>query len=173
MLCWTDYPAVPYAATALVNNLDLTVTDPGAVAPSSAGPQPRPGPCRRCSRRRDRYAKQYRTGRHQQPHRRQPSPSTSAGPASPRDHRLTRFLRGHPARSVQLLYPYGNETWVPGTTENIRWNAYGTSPIPSPSTIPPTTAAPGPRSAIPYRPPAAASTPGPYPPPPPTAPSSG
>ena len=25
-----------------------------------------------------------------------------------------------------MLYPYGNETWVPGNTENIRWNAYGT-----------------------------------------------
>src|ERR1700722_3981085 len=31
LLCWTDYPAAPYAATALVNNLDLTVTDPGSV----------------------------------------------------------------------------------------------------------------------------------------------
>ena len=27
---------------------------------------------------------------------------------------------------VQLIYPCGNETWVPGNTENIRWNAYGT-----------------------------------------------
>ena len=31
LLCWTDYPAAPYAATALVNNLDLTVTDPGSL----------------------------------------------------------------------------------------------------------------------------------------------
>ena len=26
---------------------------------------------------------------------------------------------------VTVEYPYGGETWVPGETENIRWNAYG------------------------------------------------
>jgi hypothetical protein len=27
--------------------------------------------------------------------------------------------------SVTVVYPFGNETWVPGETENIRWNAWG------------------------------------------------
>ena len=27
--------------------------------------------------------------------------------------------------SVTVEYPFGNETWVPGETENIRWSAYG------------------------------------------------
>jgi hypothetical protein len=30
--------------------------------------------------------------------------------------------------SVSVEYPFGGETWVPGQTENIRWNAYGGDP---------------------------------------------
>src|SRR5579871_1731719 len=30
--------------------------------------------------------------------------------------------------SVTVEYPFGNETWVPGETENIRWSAYGGDP---------------------------------------------
>jgi PGF-pre-PGF domain-containing protein len=36
-LVWTDYPAAPYVATTLVNNLDLTVTGPGGTYYGNGG----------------------------------------------------------------------------------------------------------------------------------------
>ncbi|HET6254759.1 MAG TPA: S8 family serine peptidase [Puia sp.] len=125
MLCWTDYPAAPYAATALVNNLDLTVTDPGAVVhhPLILNPDP--------AHVGDVAVEGIDTLNNiEQVVINNPSGGAftitvnGAGvPQGPQGYAITWQVI---QPSVQLLYPYGNETWVPGSTENIRWNAYGT-----------------------------------------------
>jgi hypothetical protein len=125
MLCWTDYPAAPYAATALVNNLDLTVTDPGAVVhhPLILNPDP--------AHVGDIAVEGIDTLNNIE----QVVINNPAGgaftiavngtdvPQGPQSYAISWQII---LPSVQLLYPYGNETWVPGNTENIRWNAYGT-----------------------------------------------
>ncbi|HEV3325628.1 MAG TPA: S8 family serine peptidase [Puia sp.] len=126
MLCWTDYPAAPYAATALVNNLDLTVTDPGSVLhhPLILNPDP--------AHVGDIAVEGIDTLNNlEQVVINNPTGGSftitvngTSVPQGPQAYALTYEII---QPGVQLLYPYGNETWVPGTTENIRWNAYGTS----------------------------------------------
>src|SRR6185437_13533839 len=43
MIYWADYPAAPFAPAALVNNLDLTVTDPSSVLHHPLVLDPNPG----------------------------------------------------------------------------------------------------------------------------------
>lgn len=125
MLCWTDYPAAPYAAAALVNNLDLTVTDAGAIvhhplilnpAPAHVGDPAVEGVDNLNNI--EQVVIDNPTGG--------AFTITVNGtdiPQGPQAYALTWQVI---QPSIQLLYPYGNETWVPGQTENIRWNAYGT-----------------------------------------------
>ncbi len=126
MLCWTDYPAAPYAATALVNNLDLTVTDPGAVVhhPLILNPDP--------AHVGDVAVEGIDTLNNiEQVVINNPAAGAftiavngTDVPQGPQSYAITWQVI---QPSIQLLYPYGNETWVPGNTENIRWNAYGTA----------------------------------------------
>jgi hypothetical protein len=125
MLCWTDYPGAPYAATTLVNNLDLTVTDPGGVVhhPLILNPDP--------AHVGDVAVEGVDTLNNiEQVVINNPAGGTftitvngTDVPQGPQPYAITWQVI---QPSVQLLYPYGNETWVPGNTENIRWNAYGT-----------------------------------------------
>jgi hypothetical protein len=125
MLCWTDYPATPYAATALVNNLDLTVTDPAAIVhhPLILNPDP--------AHVGDAAVEGIDTLNNiEQVVINNPTGGaftiTVNGadvPQGPQNYAISWQVI---QPSIQLLYPYGNETWVPGNTENIRWNAYGT-----------------------------------------------
>ena len=126
MLCWTDYPAAPYAATALVNNLDLTVTDPGAVVHHPLILNPDPAHVGDVAVEGIDTLNNIEQVVINNPTGGAFTITMMAGPMS----RRGRSLMPSPVQviqpSIQLLYPYGNETWVPANTENIRWNAYGT-----------------------------------------------
>lgn len=127
MLYWPDVPAIPLSATALVNDLDLTVTEPGGTVhhpmildPSAGGVNNNavegadhlnnieqvlinnPGA--------GNYAIQVL------------GTSVPAGP-QPFDIAYEWI-----PMSVKMEYPFGSETWVPGTTETLRWSAYGGDP---------------------------------------------
>ncbi|HEV2355711.1 MAG TPA: S8 family serine peptidase, partial [Puia sp.] len=125
MLCWTDYPGAPYAAAALVNNLDLTVADPGSTIhhPLILNPDP--------AHVGDIAVEGIDTLNNiEQVVINNPTGgaftigvSGTSVPQGPQNYAICWQVI---QPSVQLLYPYGNETWVPGQTENIRWNAYGT-----------------------------------------------
>ena len=125
MLCWTDYPAAPYAASALVNDLDLTVTDPSSTIhhplilnsdPAHVG---------------DIAIEGIDTLNNiEQVVINNPTGGAftitvngSTVPQGPQNYAISWQVI---QPSIQLLYPYGNEAWIPGTAENIRWNAYGT-----------------------------------------------
>ncbi|HUB59514.1 MAG TPA: S8 family serine peptidase, partial [Puia sp.] len=125
MLCWTDYPAAPFAATALVNNLDLTVTDAGGTVhhPLILNPDP--------AHVSDVAIEGIDTLNNiEQVVINNPTGGTftitvngTEVPQGPQPYAITWEVI---QPSIQLIYPYGNETWVPGNVENIRWNAYGT-----------------------------------------------
>jgi Subtilase family/Secretion system C-terminal sorting domain len=126
MLCWTDYPAAPFSATALVNNLDLTVSDPSSTIhhPLVLNPDP--------AHVTDVAVEGIDTLNNiEQVVINNPaggaftiSVSGNGVPQGPQTYAISWQVI---QPSIQLLYPYGNETWVPGNTENIRWNAYGTA----------------------------------------------
>jgi subtilase family protein/type IX secretion system substrate protein/immune inhibitor InhA-like protein len=127
MLYWPDAPAAPYAATALVNNLDLTVTSPDGVLhhPLILNPDP--------AHVNDVAVEGVDTLNNIE----QVVINNPAGgnftitvngtsiPVGPQNYVIA-YQTIMP--SVMILYPSGNETLVPGTPENIRWNAYGGVP---------------------------------------------
>jgi hypothetical protein len=122
MLYWADYPAAPFSANALVNNLDLTVTDPSAGVhhPLILNPDPahvtdnavegvdnlnnieqvvinNPG------------AGSFNVG----------ITGTSI-PEGPQSYVLVyQFV---PA-TITVTYPYGGETLIPNSDEYVRWEA--------------------------------------------------
>lgn len=126
MLYWADYPAAPYAATTLVNNLDLTVTDPSSVLhhplilnsdPAHVNDNATEGVD--SLNNMEQVVLNYPTGGtcHITIH------GTSV-PEGPQSYVLVySFIQP----TVQLLYPYGKETWVPFNSEFIRWNAFDSS----------------------------------------------
>jgi hypothetical protein len=125
MLCWTDYPGAPYAATALVNDLDLTVTDPGSTIhhplilnsdPAHVGDIAVEGIDNLNNI--EQVVINNPTGG--------AFTITVNGASIPQGPQNYSIAWQVIQPSIQLLYPYGNETWVPGNSENIRWNAYGT-----------------------------------------------
>jgi hypothetical protein len=128
MIYWADYPAAPYAATALVNNLDLTVTDPSAVLhhPLILNPDP--------AHVNDNAVEGVdNVNNIEQVVLNNPSGGTcniaihgTSIPQGPQSYVLVyQFIQP----SVVLLYPYGRETWIPGYyPEYIRWNAFDNSP---------------------------------------------
>ena len=125
MLCWTDYPAAANAAVALVNNLDLTVTDAGGTVhhPLILNPDP------------SHVGEPAVEGVDNLNNIEQVVINNPSGgaftisvngtdiPQGPQPYALTWQVI---QPSVQLLYPFGNEIWVPGSAESIRWSAYGT-----------------------------------------------
>ena len=127
MLYWPDAPAAPYAASALVNDLDLTVTSPDATVhyplvlstdPNHLADNAAEGP-------------DHLNNIEQVVINNPPGGSFTVTvngysiPAGPQNYVVTYQLI---QPSVTLTYPYGNDTWVPGQTETIRWDAYGGDP---------------------------------------------
>jgi hypothetical protein len=122
MLYWPDYPAAPYAASTLVNNLDLTVTDPSSVLHHPLILNPAPAHVN------DNAVEGVDTVNNiEQVVLNNPSGGTcnisihgTSIPQGPQSYVLVyEFIQ--PA--VTLEYPYGKETWVPGNNEYIRWKA--------------------------------------------------
>lgn len=130
MICWNDYPAAPYAATTLVNNLDLTVKTPGGVvhyplildpAPANVGNNAVEG-VDNINNIEEVMINNPPAGNYTI------SIAGTSVPYGPQPFALA-YMLVKPAITVQ--YPYGTEAWVPGNPEIIRWNATdgGTNPF--------------------------------------------
>jgi hypothetical protein len=127
MLCWTDYPAAPYAAAALVNNLDLTVTDPSSTLHHPLILNPDPAHVNDIA-----VEGVDNLNNIEQVVINNPAGGSftitvngTSVPFGPQNYALTYEVL---QPSIQLQYPYGTDTWVPGDLEIIRWNAYDGSP---------------------------------------------
>jgi len=125
MLYWPDPAAAPFAATALVNDLDLTVTSPDGITHHPLILDPSPGA----------------VGSNAVEGVDQTNNIEQVVINNPPAGNFTVSVNGYSipdgsqnfviayqliTPSVTLMYPFGNETWVPGETELIRWTAQGT-----------------------------------------------
>ncbi|UAY51789.1 S8 family serine peptidase [Ferruginibacter albus] len=125
MLYWSDKEAAINAATALINDLDLTVAEPGGVTihkPLILNPSPG-------SVNNNAVEGADHTNNIEQVTINDPVAGTYTVnvngynvPYGPQDYIVAYEILDS---SITLQYPYGGETWVPGESELIRWNVYG------------------------------------------------
>ena len=127
MLYWSDPAASAFVASALVNNLDLTVTSPDATVHHPLVLDPTPSNVNKNA-----VEAVDNTNNIEQVVINNPPAGnfviTVNGthiPIGPQDYVIAYEVINP---SVNVEYPYGNETFVPGETENIRWSAYGGEP---------------------------------------------
>jgi Subtilase family/Secretion system C-terminal sorting domain len=123
MIYWNDYPAAPFSPVALVNNLDLTVKDPTSFVhhPLILNSNP-------ASVNNNAVEGIDSVNNIEQVVVNNPTGGTyqigikgTSVPAGPQECVIVyQFLQP----SIIVEYPYGNDTWVPGNREIIRWNAY-------------------------------------------------
>ena len=127
MLYWPDVPAAPLSLYALVNDLDLTVTDPlGTVHLPMVLDTNAANVNNNASEGTDHINNiEQVTVNNPPPGNYSLKVSAWNIPAGPQNFYLTYTLLPN---SVTLEYPFGAETWVPGQIENIRWSAYGGEP---------------------------------------------
>jgi hypothetical protein len=127
LLYWPDAPAQPTAATTLVNDLDLKVTDPSGTVhlPMILDPTPA-GVSSNAIEGPD------HTNNIEQVTINNPPAGNYllnvAGSSVPEGPQPFYMAYEIITPSVTVEYPYGGETWVPGQTETIRWSAYGGDP---------------------------------------------
>lgn len=127
MLYWPDYPGAPDAATALVNNLDLTVTAPDATVHLPLILNPAVGHVNDNAVEGTDNLNNIEQVVINNP----PSGNftiTVKGSSIPTGSQ-NYVVTWQPVQpSVTVEYPAGGETWAPGETEIIRWSAYGGAP---------------------------------------------
>ncbi len=124
MLYWSDPAAALSAPSALVNNLDLTVTGSDAVTHHPLILNPNPGNVN------DNAVEGVdNINNIEQVVITNPPAGNftvtvngTSVPAGPQNFVVVYEIINP---SVTVEYPFGNETWVPGQTENIRWSGYG------------------------------------------------
>lgn len=128
MVYWHDYEGTPGASQALVNNLDMTVTDPSSLVfqPWILDPTPN-------STNLDANATRGldNLNNHEQVTISSPAAGTytvtvsgTAVPQGPQDYVLVYYVRPD---TIALTYPLGGEPFEVNTTEKLRWDALGTS----------------------------------------------
>ncbi|TND08537.1 MAG: subtilisin-like serine protease [Bacteroidetes bacterium] len=129
LVYWHDYPAAVNASVALVNNLDIAVTDPSSAVfnpwildftPNSSNLNA--NAVRGIDMRNN----------HEQVTIDNPaagnytvSVSGTAVPQGPQKYFLAWYFE--PATELVMIYPNGSEGFVPAETETIRWDAFGNS----------------------------------------------
>ena len=122
LLTWTDYPAAANAAVALVNDLDLTVTEPSSLVhlplilnPASVNSNAVEGVDHINNIEQividNPVAGTYNV-----------NVNGFAIPQGPQTYFLTYQVD---MNGITVEYPFGGETLVPTQTETIRWTAYG------------------------------------------------
>jgi hypothetical protein len=122
MLYWNDPAATPYSGTTLVNNLNLTVTAPDATVHSPLILDPSSGNVTNVAVE----GTDNRNNIEQVVINTPPAGNftitvTGANvPQGPQDYVVT-YQVITPA--IRVVYPFGEETWVPGETEILRWSA--------------------------------------------------
>jgi hypothetical protein len=122
MIYWNDYPAAPYAASALVNNLDLTVKTPTGVVHYPLILNPNPADVTNnavegvddVNNIEEVVLNSPASGNYT---------VTVTGTSVPYGPQPFVLAYQEIQPGITLQYPYGNETWVPGNPEIIRWNA--------------------------------------------------
>lgn len=130
MLYWPDVPAAPFAATTLVNDLDLTVTSPDAIVHQPLILNPA------LAHLNDNAVEgaDHLNNIEQVVINNPPGGTFTVTvngtniPATPTQNFVVTYQLIQP--SVTVEYPFGNETIIPNSTEIIRWNAYGGDPNP-------------------------------------------
>jgi Subtilase family/Secretion system C-terminal sorting domain len=127
LLYWPDAPAVPEAPVTLVNDLDLTVTEPGGTIHYPMILDPSAGNVTNNA-----VEGQDHKNNIEQVLINNPGAGNyiinvngSTVPEGPQSFYVAYEII---QPSVTVEYPFGTETWVPGQTENIRWSAYGGEP---------------------------------------------
>jgi hypothetical protein len=129
LLYWPDAPAAPGAATTLVNDLDLTVAGTDAVIHQPLILNPAAGHTVDIAVEGADHLNNIEQVVINNP----PAGSftlTVKGTSIPSGSQSFVVAWEPIPPSVVLQYPQGSETWVPGSTETIRWNAYGGDPNP-------------------------------------------
>jgi Subtilase family/Secretion system C-terminal sorting domain len=127
LLYWPDVPAVPLATNALVNDLDLTVTEPGGTVHLPMILDPSPGNVNNNATEGGDHINNIEQVLINNP----PAGNYtlkvngSSIPDGPQKFYIAYEII---QPSVTVEYPFGSETWVPGQQENIRWSAYGGEP---------------------------------------------
>jgi hypothetical protein len=127
LLYWPDEPALPLATNALVNDLDLTVTEPGGVVHLPMILDPSPANVNNNAVEGADHINNIEQVLINNP----PAGNYtfnvkgSSIPAGPQKFYIAYEII---QPSVTVEYPFGSETWVPGQQENIRWSAYGGEP---------------------------------------------
>jgi len=127
MLYWPDYPAAPFSASALVNNLDLTVTDASGTVHHPLILNPAAGHVQDAA-----VEGVDNINNIEQVVVNLPAGGTfqiniagTSVPAGPQPFVITwQFIQP----SVKVESPYGNEIYIPGDEHIVRWNAYGGDP---------------------------------------------
>ncbi len=127
MLYWPDAPALPLAATTLVNDLDLTVTEPGGTVHLPMILDPSAANLNNNAVEGADHPNNIEQVLINNPPAGNYSLNIkgSSVPEGPQSFYIAYEII---PPSVTVEYPYGGETWVPGQTETIRWSAYGGDP---------------------------------------------
>jgi hypothetical protein len=122
MLYWADYPAAPFSAAALVNNLDLTVTDPASTVhhPLILNPDPAHAADAAVEGVDNINNIEQVVINNPSAGSFQVNISGTSIPEGPQPYVIVyQFV---PA-SIIVQYPYGGETLIPNTDEYVRWEA--------------------------------------------------
>lgn len=124
MLYWADTSALPNAASTLVNDLDLVVTDPSSNPYLPLVPDATPANVQQ-----EASPQADHINNMEQVVIEDPTPGTYninisafAIPQGTQDYVVTYQFD---MNGITVEHPFGGETWVPGETENIRWTAFG------------------------------------------------
>lgn len=126
MVYWTDFEASINTNWALVNNIDIKITDPSGTdwMPWVLSHFPHPDSL-------NKPAVRGYDNRNNQEQITIPSPQpgdyllTVSGTNIPQGPQSYYIVYSFVPIDVTLTYPYGGEKWVPGNDEIIRWDAYG------------------------------------------------
>lgn len=129
LVYWHDYPAAVNASVALVNNLNMTVTDPG-------NNMFNPWVLDYTANATNLNTTAVRGIDIRNNHEQVTIDNPTAGsytitvnganvPQGPQTYFVTWYFE--PANEIVMTYPNGSEGFVPGETETIRWDAFGNS----------------------------------------------
>ncbi len=124
MVMWRDPTAAPYAAPTLVNDIDMTVEDPSSSLFEPWILDPSPSKVNTVA---------IRGKDHLNPQEQVTINNPASGvytvklkgyrvPFGPQKYYL---VYSYDTSGITVQYPNGGETWVPGETEYIRWDAIG------------------------------------------------
>jgi hypothetical protein len=124
MLYWADYPAAPNAATALVNDLDITVTPPSSAPRLPLVLNPAVANVNDSATEAADHVNNI-----EQVVINNPPAGTYVvnvnGFAVPQGAQTYYVVYQIDLNDITVEYPFGGETFVPGETQKLRWTAYG------------------------------------------------